>query len=198
LQANANNFAPVTGEEDDKDPLDTKPPWETMEVLNDDGSTVGPGQDEDEDLAMAAESAWEDEDEEEDVPNTVDGMVNKVQILKLLRRVANIYGPPPGVPACRPDFCVKMTAVDKSGVHKLWVKPCNCTGSENSLERHLLQLGLLPASFEKTRTVFTFAVLNDFRLTNLECQASAYHYYKKLKRMTSPLIPDAVEVRTMR
>jgi hypothetical protein len=157
-------------------------------------SSTVTGDDDDEDLAIDEDWEHMDDDTGDNPTEIIEEQVTKVQILKELRKQANIYGHPDGVAVPRPAHCIQMTAIDTSGVHKLWVKPCNCTGGENAMERHLLELRMVPASFEKPRTVFTFGVLNDFRLTNLECQASAYHYYKKLARITSPLMPAAVEV----
>ena len=52
--------------------------------------------------------------------------------------------------------------------------------------------GLVPTSFERYKTIFTHGVLDDFRLTNLECKASAYQYFQKIRRQTSPMSPDSV------
>ena len=52
--------------------------------------------------------------------------------------------------------------------------------------------GLYPASTEKTRTVFTFRVLTDYNLNNLETKATAGKYYEKLRRLTSNLFPHHV------
>jgi len=50
----------------------------------------------------------------------------------------------------------------------------------------------LPTTFTKLSTMFTMAVLDDFRLANLECKTSAYQYWQRLRRMTKPLEPDQV------
>jgi hypothetical protein len=42
--------------------------------------------------------------------------------------------------------------------------------------------------------VFTFRVLNDFLIDNLECSTSAMNYYSKLRRMTSSMFPHLVPV----
>ena len=51
---------------------------------------------------------------------------------------------------------------------------------------------LVPASFICYRTLFTHAVLDDFRLANLECKVSAYQYFQKLQQQTAPMAPDSV------
>jgi hypothetical protein len=54
--------------------------------------------------------------------------------------------------------------------------------------------GFFPASFNRPKTVFTFTVLDDFLLDNLECGTSAMNYYSKLQRMTSSMFPHLVPV----
>ncbi|KAL4063334.1 hypothetical protein J3A83DRAFT_4362609 [Scleroderma citrinum] len=58
----------------------------------------------------------------------------------------------------------------------------------------LLRAGLFPATTRDCRTAFTFHVLNDFLLDNVECGTTAMNYYSKLCRMTSNaflhLVPD--------
>ncbi|KAF8875480.1 hypothetical protein CPB84DRAFT_1689626, partial [Gymnopilus junonius] len=63
-------------------------------------------------------------------------------------------------------------------VHHLPVVHCTCRRAEDDIL--FLEMGLFPASFDRIRTVFTFNVLTDFRLSNLECKTSAYQYYQKL------------------
>ncbi|KAG1723626.1 hypothetical protein EDB19DRAFT_1645171, partial [Suillus lakei] len=52
--------------------------------------------------------------------------------------------------------------------------------------------GFFPASFNRPKTVFTFRVLGDFLLDNLECGTLALNYYSKLRRMTSSMFPHLV------
>lgn len=58
-------------------------------------------------------------------------------------------------------------------------------------------MGLLPASVVKPKTVFTFGVLDDFRLTNLECHTASTSYWQILQRITSGVFPSSVPVRFM-
>ncbi|KAG2068925.1 hypothetical protein BDR04DRAFT_1129056 [Suillus decipiens] len=44
----------------------------------------------------------------------------------------------------------------------------------------MFQHGFFPASFNRPKTTFTFRVLDDFLLGNLECGTSAMNYYSKL------------------
>ena len=84
-----------------------------------------------------------------------------------------------------------VTVVDISGVHHLPVVRCLCP---NAAEENLqyLNLGLFPTSYNVIKTLFTFAVLDDFRLANLECKTSAHQYYSKLRRLTCPAFPKMV------
>lgn len=86
-----------------------------------------------------------------------------------------------------------MVIVDKSGVHHLPVNWCECQGGPKR-DMQLLAMGLFPASFKKFHSVFTFAMLDDFLLENLECKTSAYHYMSKLARVTSPEFPHSTMV----
>jgi hypothetical protein len=86
-----------------------------------------------------------------------------------------------------------LLVVDKSGVHHVAVNWCQCEGApEEAIQ--LFQMGLFPASFKSVKTAFTFQVLNDFLLDNLECKTSAHHYYMKLRRLTLPAFPHSVPV----
>lgn len=83
--------------------------------------------------------------------------------------------------------------VDRSGVHRLEVIPCRCDSSY-LIDMQYMDMGLFPSSFEQVKTAFTFGVLNDFRMDNVECKTSAYNYYNKLVRLTSNEFPQSVPV----
>ncbi|KAG1894778.1 uncharacterized protein F5891DRAFT_984797 [Suillus fuscotomentosus] len=80
------------------------------------------------------------------------------------------------------------TIVDKSGVHSVSIWYCHCPGALNP-DMQLFQAGLFPASFTRPKTAFTFSVLDDFLLDNLECGTSAMNYYSKIWRLTSSIFP---------
>lgn len=84
-----------------------------------------------------------------------------------------------------------ITIVDTSGVHHLPYVECFCR-HQKSIDLQFLEVGLFPASYKRIRTAFTFRVLDDFRLENLECKVSAYQYYHKIRRITDPTFPEAV------
>ncbi|KAG2129240.1 uncharacterized protein EDB93DRAFT_1243435 [Suillus bovinus] len=64
-----------------------------------------------------------------------------------------------------------MVIVDKSGVHHLEVRCCDCSN---------------------TMSPDIQIVLDNFLLDNLECGTSAMNYYSKLRRMTSSMFPHLV------
>jgi hypothetical protein len=88
------------------------------------------------------------------------------------------------------DVCV---VVDKSGVHRLRVRPCLCS-DKLPLDLQFLDMRLFPASLKRIQTVFSFAVLDDFRMDNLECKTAGRRYFNKLKRLTSNTFPHSVPV----
>ncbi|KAG1892924.1 uncharacterized protein F5891DRAFT_1131426 [Suillus fuscotomentosus] len=93
-----------------------------------------------------------------------------------------------------PEFQPKentMVIVDKSGVHHLEVRCCECQNAM-SPDIQMFRHGFFPASFNRPKTVFTFRVLNDFLLDSLECGTLAMNYYNKLRRMTSSMFPHLV------
>lgn len=84
-----------------------------------------------------------------------------------------------------------LTVVDTSGVHHLPVHYCDCDSSAKT-HIQLLRMGLYPVSYDRPQTVFTFRVLDDFELENLETKCSAQSYFAKLKRLTSDAFPHTV------
>ncbi|KAG1784990.1 uncharacterized protein HD556DRAFT_1435287 [Suillus plorans] len=86
-----------------------------------------------------------------------------------------------------------ITIVDKSGVHSVSISYCQCPGAPTR-DIQLFQAGLFPASFTRPKTAFTFSVLDDFLLNNLECGTSAMNYYSKIWRLTSSVFPLMVPV----
>jgi CxC2 like cysteine cluster associated with KDZ transposases len=82
-----------------------------------------------------------------------------------------------------------VRVVHTNGIHHIALVYCGCHGTENT-HSDLMAARLVPASFTRYRTLFTHAVLDDFRLANLECKTSAYQYFQKLRRLTSPMAPE--------
>lgn len=89
--------------------------------------------------------------------------------------------------------CPMITVVHTTGIHTLRIRPCRCQRAATiPLMDQLLHMGLFPASTLKTRTVFTFEVLEDYDLANLESKCSAGKYYQKLRRRSNNAFPHMV------
>jgi len=84
-----------------------------------------------------------------------------------------------------------VRVVHTNGIHNIAMISCSCQGSDQ-LADDLFAARLLPASFERIRTIFTAHLLDYFRLSNLELKASAFQFYHLLQRLTDPLEPSKV------
>ena len=84
-----------------------------------------------------------------------------------------------------------VRVIHVNGVHHLALVTCSCLGAE-STHANLMSCRLIPTTFKRYRTLFTASVLDDFRISNLECKVSAYQYYHKLQRLTNPAAPGNV------
>jgi CxC2 like cysteine cluster associated with KDZ transposases len=85
-----------------------------------------------------------------------------------------------------------LLLADVSGIISLPTIWCACEVAERKPDEDLLDLQLLPVSYNKIKTVFTFRCLDDYRLSNLECKTTAYRYFQKLRRLTNPGLPQSV------
>ncbi|KAG1886446.1 hypothetical protein F4604DRAFT_1877786 [Suillus subluteus] len=90
-----------------------------------------------------------------------------------------------------------MVIIDKSGVHRLEIRCCDCPNAL-SPDIQMFWHGFFPASFNRPKTAFTFRVLDNFLLDNLECGTSAMNYYSKLWQMTSSMFPHLVPWRQLK
>ena len=86
-----------------------------------------------------------------------------------------------------------LTYVHSNGIHQLPMSFCGCSGSPTP-DIQLLKMGFFPSTAKDPQTAFTFSLLDDYILENLECKTSATHYYSKLRRMTSNAFPHKVKV----
>lgn len=84
-----------------------------------------------------------------------------------------------------------VRVVHTNGIHHIALVCCGCRG-EDTTHADLMAARFVPTSFVRYRTLFTHQVLDDFRLANLECKASAYQYFQKLRRHTSAMAPESV------
>ena len=86
-----------------------------------------------------------------------------------------------------------MTIVHQSGVFNMELLFCICPNAP-ARDEQLLHAGIFPSSLKQIETGFTFSVLDDFLLDNLECKTTAQQYYSKLQHITNVLFPDNVPV----
>ena len=81
--------------------------------------------------------------------------------------------------------------VHTNGIHHIALVSCTCRGQQNIID-DLFYAQMVPVSFERVRTLFTTAVLDRFRLSNLEMKSSAYQFFQMLRRLTKPMNPASV------
>ncbi|KAG6327448.1 hypothetical protein ID866_11642 [Astraeus odoratus] len=81
-----------------------------------------------------------------------------------------------------------LVIIDCSGHHYLLVRLCQCSNAPE-MYIQLLHAGLYPASQKSPHTAFTFQVLDDFRIENLESKIPDFTYSQKLRRITYPTFP---------
>lgn len=86
-----------------------------------------------------------------------------------------------------------ITIVDRSGVHEIGVRWCCCANAPER-DMQLMAAGLFPATFRNPKTAFTFRVLEEFHLDNLECKTTPSQFFSRLRRLTSDEFPNAVPV----
>jgi hypothetical protein len=86
-----------------------------------------------------------------------------------------------------------ITIIDRSGVHEIGVRWCCCANAPER-DMQLMAAGLFPATFRNPRTAFTFRVLEEFHLDNLECKTTPSQFFSRLRRLTSDEFPNTVRV----
>lgn len=75
-----------------------------------------------------------------------------------------------------------VRVVHTNGIHNLCLVTCECNGRSSHMD--LAHAGFLPTTFSQYRTLFSTAVLDDYRISNLECKSSISQYWQKLCRQT--------------
>lgn len=86
-----------------------------------------------------------------------------------------------------------MVILHTNGIHHLPAVPCICQNAPSE-EIQFLRMGFFPSTYHNIKTIFTFQLLDDYLLDNLECKTSANHYFSKLRRSTSMAFPTSVAV----
>jgi CxC2 like cysteine cluster associated with KDZ transposases len=86
-----------------------------------------------------------------------------------------------------------MTIVDRSGIHEIGIGWCHCPEApEHDIQ--LMMAGLFMATFHNPKTAFTFRVLEEFHLDNLECKTTPSQFFSCLRRLTNDEFPNTVPV----
>jgi len=100
----------------------------------------------------------------------------------------------PGKPSPAEAGGLKVViVVHTNGIHHIPIRLCMCPNSPAE-DIQMLRMRLYPSTYKNIKTVFTFALLDDYLLENLECQTSGLHYFQKLRRMTNKAFPHLVPV----
>ncbi|KAI9436339.1 hypothetical protein H4582DRAFT_1816946 [Lactarius indigo] len=84
-----------------------------------------------------------------------------------------------------------ITVIDRSGIHEIGVSWCFCPEAPEH-DMQLMMAGLFPATFRNPKTAFTFRVLEDFHLDNLECKTTPSQFFSCLRRLTNDEFPNSV------
>ena len=86
-----------------------------------------------------------------------------------------------------------ITIIDRSGVHEIGVRWCCCPNAPK-LNMQLMAAGLFPATFRNPKMAFTFRVLEEFHLDNLECKTTPSQFFSRLRRLTNDEFLNTVPV----
>jgi hypothetical protein len=87
-----------------------------------------------------------------------------------------------------------FTVVHTNGVHATRVRICGCSGAADKLSQ-LMHSQLFPATSQDPKTAFTFSVLKDFHMHNLQSKCGAFDYMLSLRRLTDNVFTTKVPVR---
>ncbi|KZV78878.1 hypothetical protein EXIGLDRAFT_633073, partial [Exidia glandulosa HHB12029] len=92
---------------------------------------------------------------------------------------------------------VDMTIADVTGIHTLTVYPCKCTATGADPTPFWVQLvlaRLFPATFSdsKTRSAYTFRLMEHWHLDIMQGKKPVYDYWLSLQRRTNVAVNDLV------
>ena len=85
-------------------------------------------------------------------------------------------------PCCPPDRFFIL--VDTNGIHNTKIRFCECSSAPLDSVEQLMSMGLFPATLKQPRMAFTFRVLRQAHLMNLESKAAMYDFVGTLRRLT--------------
>ncbi|GJE91050.1 hypothetical protein PsYK624_071980 [Phanerochaete sordida] len=118
--------------------------------------------------------------------------------LGFVLRLGHFSKPCPSVRQSQRDTKTsRLTVVHTSGIQEVSVQYCECPNPPAPPQDKPLQLwsiGLWPATYERTRTVFSYDSLHHFYHLSMQSKVSAYDYIGTLRRLTdnasSPEVKD--------
>jgi hypothetical protein len=99
-----------------------------------------------------------------------------------------------GATACEATRSTLLfTVVHTNGVHATRVRFCGCLGAPERIEQ-LMRSELFPATSQDPKTAFTFSVLKNFHMHNLQSKCGAFDFVMSLRRLTDNVFTDSVPV----
>ncbi|KAF8157650.1 hypothetical protein K438DRAFT_2073948 [Mycena galopus ATCC 62051] len=100
-----------------------------------------------------------------------------------------------GGPCKNPSNPLLFTIVHGNGVHATKLAFCGCQELPINKPRQLMRSRLFPATAKDPKTAFTFSMLKEFSLHNLESKKAAYDYLGAILRLTDNGFTADVPVR---
>ena len=84
--------------------------------------------------------------------------------------------------------------VDTNGIHNTKIRFCECSSNSLNQVDQLMSMGLFPATLKQPRMAFTFRVLRQAHLMNLESNAAMYDFVGTLRRLTDNVFAQETSV----
>jgi hypothetical protein len=88
---------------------------------------------------------------------------------------------------------IKFTVVHTNGIHESRARFCDCPDAKDRITQ-LMRARLFPATANEPKTAFTFEVLKQFSMHNLQSKCGAFDYMKSLYRLTNNVSFDGLPV----
>jgi len=85
--------------------------------------------------------------------------------------------------------------VDTNGINNTKIRFCECSSASLNPVEQLMSAGLFPATLKQPRMAFTFRVLRQAHLMNLESKAAMYDFVGTLRRLTDNTFAQETSVR---
>jgi hypothetical protein len=83
--------------------------------------------------------------------------------------------------------------IHTNGIHTTKLRFCGCPGAPDNLTQ-LMCAELFPSTPSDPRSAYTFAVLKDFHMHNLQSKCGAFDYILSLRRLTDNVFTNKVPV----